>query len=111
VFGGVPSQEFGVRAGAPVKAAPAFRYPERCQPNQERQIMADQGETPVYIATQQPPSAEARGVIVAVIVTVAAPGLADHVGQVEVEMPIESAKHLIVQLGKAVKEAMINRGV
>jgi hypothetical protein len=72
--------------------------------------MTDRGETPVYTAIQRPPSTEARGENVAVIATVAAPGLPDHVGQIELEMPIEFAKHLIVQLGRAEKQAMINRG-
>jgi hypothetical protein len=72
--------------------------------------ISDQGGTPVYLATRQPPSAEARDEAVVLSVTVAAPALPDHVGQIEVELPIEFAKHAIVQLREAVAQALKNRG-
>ena len=64
------------------------------------------GGTPVYVATEQPPSAQARGEAVAITITVAAPALPERVGEIEVEMPIEFAKHLIVQLRDAVTKSL-----
>lgn len=68
--------------------------------------ISNPGETPSYLATQQPPSATAQDGAVVVTATVSSPGLPGHVGEIQLTMSVPDAKHLIVQLREATAEAM-----
>jgi hypothetical protein len=70
----------------------------------------DRDGKPIYLAIQQPPSARAQDKSVVLSVAAGIPPFHERANGVEVEMPLEFAKHLIVELRKAVEELIRKQG-